>query len=79
MSLEDLKTRVQTALDKVRPALQQDGGDVQLVNVTEEGAVSVKLQGHCYGCPFSQMTVKNLVERVLRQEVPEVTQVINLQ
>jgi Fe-S cluster biogenesis protein NfuA len=79
MSLEDLKTRVQAALEKVRPALQQDGGDVQLVDVTEEGAVSVKLQGHCYGCPFSQMTVKNLVERVLRQEVPEVTQVINLQ
>jgi len=79
MAMEELKVRVQTALDKVRPALQQDGGDVELVNVTEEGAVSVKLQGHCYGCPFSQMTVKNLVERVLRQEVPEVTQVINLQ
>ncbi len=79
MSLDDLKVRVQAALDKVRPALQQDGGDVQLVNVTEGGDVSVKLQGHCYGCPFSQMTVKNLVERVLRQEVPEVKQVINLQ
>ncbi len=79
MALDELKVRVQAALDKVRPALQQDGGDVQLVNVTEEGDVSVKLQGHCYGCPFSQMTVKNLVERVLRQEVPEVKQVINLQ
>jgi len=79
MALDELKVRVQAALDKVRPALQQDGGDVQLVDVTEEGDVSVKLQGHCYGCPFSQMTVKNLVERVLRQEVPEVKQVINLQ
>ncbi|OPY88558.1 MAG: Fe/S biogenesis protein NfuA [Syntrophus sp. PtaU1.Bin208] len=79
MSAEDLKTRVQAALDKVRPALQQDGGDVQLVNVSEDGNVSVRLQGHCYGCPFSQMTVKNLVERVLRQEVPEVKQVVSVQ
>lgn len=79
MSAEDLKTRVQAALDKVRPALQQDGGDVQLVEVSENGNVSVRLQGHCYGCPFSQMTVKNLVERVLRQEVPEVKQVVSVQ
>lgn len=79
MSAEDLKTRVQAALDKVRPALQQDGGDVQLVEVSEDGNVSVRLQGHCYGCPFSQMTVKNLVERVLRQEVPEVKQVVSVQ
>ncbi len=79
MSNEDLKARVQAALEKVRPALQQDGGDVALVDVNENGDVSVRLQGHCYGCPFSQMTVKNLVERVLKQEVPEVKQVISLQ
>ncbi len=79
MSNEELRTRVQAALDKVRPALQQDGGDVQLVHVSEDGNVSVRLQGHCYGCPFSQMTVKNLVERVLRQEVPEVKQVVSVQ
>ena len=75
---EDLKIKVEAALNKVRPSLAQDGGGVELVNVTEEGEVQVKLQGHCYGCPFSQMTVKNLVERVVKQEVPEVTNVVNV-
>ena len=75
---EALTRKVQAALEKVRPALQQDGGDVALVDVTEDGDVSVRLQGHCYGCPFSTMTIKTLVERVLREEVPEVNRVINL-
>ena len=76
--LDAFKTKVQAALDKVRPALMQDGGDVALVNVSADGDVSVRLQGHCYGCPFSTMTIKTLVERVLREEVPEVNRVINL-
>ncbi|MBN2723508.1 MAG: NifU family protein [Deltaproteobacteria bacterium] len=78
MTSEDLKVKVQAALEKVRPSLQQDGGDVELLEVTEEGDAKVRLQGHCYGCPFSTMTVKNLVERVVRQEVPEIQRVINV-
>ncbi|MBU1218883.1 NifU family protein [Myxococcota bacterium] len=78
MTNDEFKVKVQTALDKVRPNLQMDGGDVELLEVTEEGEVKVRLQGHCYGCPFSTMTVKNLVERVVRQEVPEVTRVTNV-
>ncbi|MBU1241008.1 NifU family protein [Myxococcota bacterium] len=75
---EDLKAKVEAALDKVRPALANDGGGVELVDVTAEGEVQVRLQGHCYGCPFSQMTVRNLVEKVVKQEVPEVTAVVNI-
>lgn len=78
MTNDELKVKVQTALDKVRPNLQMDGGDVELLDVTDDGEVKVRLQGHCYGCPFSTMTVKNLVERVVRQEVPEVTRVTNV-
>lgn len=78
MANEELNKKVQAALEKVRPALQRDGGDVALVEVSDEGVVKVKLQGHCYGCPFSQQTVKGLVEKVLKQEVPEVTEVINM-
>jgi len=78
MSNEELKVKVQSALEKVRPSLQMDGGDVELLEVTQDGEVKVRLQGHCYGCPFSTMTVKNLVERVVRQEVPEINKVTNV-
>jgi len=74
---ETLKEKVEKALEKVRPALQRDGGDVSLIDVSEEGEVKVRLMGHCHGCAFSQMTVKNLVERVVKQEVPEITSVIS--
>jgi Fe-S cluster biogenesis protein NfuA len=67
--------KVQTVLDKVRPNLQADGGDVELVDV-QNGIVKIKLTGHCAGCPMSQMTLKNGIERVLKQELPEVKQVI---
>lgn len=70
-----MRERVQAALDKIRPALQADGGDVELVDVTEDGVVKVALQGACRGCPMSQLTLANGVERVLREEVPEVTRV----
>lgn len=65
---------VQAVLDKIRPALQADGGDVQLVGV-EGGVVKVSLQGACRGCPMSQLTLANGVERVLKQELPEVERV----
>ncbi|MCG8641088.1 MAG: NifU family protein [Desulfobacterales bacterium] len=70
-----LKERVQEVLNKIRPSLQADGGDVELVDVTEDGVVKVKLQGACAGCPMSQMTLKNGIERVLKEEIPEVKSV----
>jgi Fe-S cluster biogenesis protein NfuA len=70
-----LKDKVQDALNKVRPSLQADGGDVQLVDVDENGVVKVKLTGACGGCPMSQMTLKMGIEKVLKQNVPEVTRV----
>ena len=71
-----MKEKVQEALDKVRPMLQQDGGDVELVDVdSETGVVNVRLKGACKGCPMSQMTLKAGIERYLKSEVPEVSSV----
>ncbi len=64
--------QVNEALDQVRPALQRDGGNVELVEVSDDGEVSVRLQGHCKGCPMAQMTLRNLIERVIMESVPEV-------
>lgn len=69
-----MKERVQEVLDRIRPALQADGGDVELVDI-DGGVVKVKLVGACAGCPMSQMTLTNGVERVLKQEIPEVERV----
>jgi Fe-S cluster biogenesis protein NfuA len=73
-----LREKVQEALDKVRPSLQADGGDVQLVDVEDTGVVKVRLTGACGGCPMSQMTLKMGIERILKQNVPEVTSVESL-
>jgi len=70
-----LKEKVESALNKVRPSLQADGGDVQLIDVDDQGVVKVKLTGACGGCPMSQMTLKMGVEKILKQNVPEVTRV----
>ncbi len=67
-----MKEKIEVALGKIRPSLQADGGDVELVEVTPEGVVKVRLTGACAGCPMSQMTLKMGIEKVLRQEVPEV-------
>jgi len=67
-----LKEKIEDALSQVRPALQADGGDVQLVDVDDEGLVKVKLMGACGGCPMSQMTLKMGIEKILKQNVPEV-------
>ncbi len=66
------KKEVQTALDDVRPHLQKDGGDVELVDVSDDGVVKVKLTGACAGCPMSQMTLKWGVENYLKKKIPEV-------
>jgi len=73
-----LKERVETALEKIKPALQADGGNVELVEVTPEGIVKVKLTGACLGCPMSQMTLKMGIGRTLKREVPEVKDVVEV-
>ena len=70
-----LKEKVEEALSKVRPSLQADGGDVELIDVDEQGVVKVRLQGSCAGCPMSQMTLKMGIEKILKQNVPEVERV----
>jgi len=74
-SLEEnmkLREKVESALEKVRPSLQADGGDVELVDVDDDGIVRVRLTGACGGCPMSQMTLKMGIERILKQNIPEV-------
>ena len=73
-----MRDNVQSALDKMRPTLQQDGGDVVLVDVSEDGVVSVQLTGACRGCPMSLSTIKNGIERFLKTEVPGVKEVIQV-
>ncbi len=70
------KNDVAAVLDLIRPSLQADGGDVSLVDVAEDGTVTVELQGACKGCPMSQMTLANGVERILKERVPGVTKVV---
>lgn len=67
-----MKEEVQAALDTVRPQLQADGGDCELIDVTDDGTVKVRLTGACGGCPMSQMTLKMGIERVLKERVPSV-------
>jgi len=73
-----MREKVEKALEKVRPMLQADGGNVELVEVTEDGTVKLKLTGACGCCPMSQTTLKMGIERILKQEVPEVKEVIAL-
>ena len=70
------KNDVAAVLELIRPSLQADGGDVRLVDVNEDGVVSVELRGACKGCPMSQMTLANGVERILKERVPGVTKVV---
>lgn len=73
------KEQVKAVLELIRPSLQADGGDVAFVDVDEDGVVSVELQGACKGCPMSQMTLANGVERILKERVPGVTSVVPVQ
>ncbi|HNY50482.1 MAG TPA: NifU family protein [Smithella sp.] len=71
-----MKEEVQKAIDMVRPGLQADGGDVELVDVSEDGIVRVKLTGACRGCPMSQMTLKMGIEKIIKQQIPAVKEVV---
>lgn len=73
-----MKEKVEEVLDKVRPSLQADGGDVELVGVTDDGVVKVQLTGACGSCPFSTMTLKHGIEMRLKEELPEVKEVVSL-
>jgi Fe-S cluster biogenesis protein NfuA len=73
---DEMKENIQKAINQIRPNLQADGGDVELVDVTDDGIVKVKLLGACRGCPMSQMTLKMGIEKYLKKEVPEVKEVI---
>lgn len=67
-----IKERVQEALDQIRPAIQMDGGDVELVDVTEDNVVQLRLMGACHGCPMSMLTLQAGIERIVKAHVPEV-------
>ena len=73
-----IKEKVLKALERVRPYLQSDGGDIQLVEVTSDNIVKVKLQGACHGCPYSMQTLKAGVEQALIQVVPEIRSVVSV-
>ncbi|MFA6809740.1 MAG: NifU family protein [Desulfoplanes sp.] len=68
----ELKDKILAILDKIRPALQADGGDVEFVELTADNVVKVRLQGACKGCPMSQMTLKQGIEKFLLKEIPEI-------
>jgi Fe-S cluster biogenesis protein NfuA len=74
---QNIRERVIKALDRVRPYLQSDGGDIELLEITEDLSVKVKLTGACHGCPYSLMTLKAGVEQAIMKEVPEIKGVIS--
>lgn len=71
-----IRDKVQGVINLIRPAVQADGGDIELVDVNPEGVVQIRFHGACHGCPSSTMTLQHGIERNLREKVPEVTQVI---
>jgi Fe-S cluster biogenesis protein NfuA len=73
-----MKEEVRKAIDLIRPNLQADGGDVELIDVGDDGVVKVKLVGACHGCPMAQMTLKNGIEKFLKQQVPGVNSVVSV-
>ncbi len=72
-----MKEKVEQAIGKIRPMLQRDGGDIELVDVTADGVVKVRLTGACGSCPMSMMTLKMGVENALKKEIPEVKEVVS--
>jgi len=71
-----MKEKVEAALNKIRPSLRADGGDVELVEVSSDGIVKVRLTGACGGCPMSQVTMKMGIEKIIKEEVPGIKEVI---
>jgi Fe-S cluster biogenesis protein NfuA len=71
----EMREKVEAVLGRIRPAIQADGGDVELVEISPDNVVKVRLTGACVGCPMSQLTLKAGIERILKQEIPEVVAV----
>jgi Fe-S cluster biogenesis protein NfuA len=76
MSTEEVKQKISNAIEQVRPFLQNDGGDISLVEVTDDLTVKVELHGACGSCPYSLMTLKNGVEQAIRRDVPQIKEVV---
>ena len=76
--MEAIKERVEKALEKIRPYLVADGGDISIVEITDDMVVRVEMKGACYGCPFSMQTLKAGVEMAVRNEVPEIREVVDV-
>ncbi len=76
--MNNLREKVEEALGRIKPALQADGGDIELVDVTDDGVVQVRLLGSCAGCPMSQMTLTHYVEQTLKEVIPEIKSVQNV-
>ena len=73
-----MREKVEAVLERIKPSLQADGGNVELVEAGEDGIIKVKLTGACSACPMSQMTLKMGIERLLKQEIPEVVEVVSV-
>ena len=73
-----MKEKEEELLKKIRPSLQAEGGDVEFVDVTDDGIVKVRLQGACSGCPMSQMTVKNVIEKKIKESIPSIKEVVTV-
>ncbi len=78
MTPDELKLKVENALDEIRPFLQSDGGDITLISIEDGKLVKVRLEGNCVGCSVNQMTLKSGVEMTIKKHAPQIEQVINL-
>jgi Fe-S cluster biogenesis protein NfuA len=78
MTADELKIKVEKALDEIRPFLQSDGGDISLVAIENGNLVKVRLEGNCVGCSVNQMTLKSGVEMTIKKHAPQIEQVVNL-
>lgn len=78
MTSEELRIKVEMALDEIRPFLQSDGGDISLVSIDNDTQVKVKLEGNCVGCTVNQMTLKSGVELTIKKHAPQIEKVINI-
>ena len=70
-----MREKVEKALEKIRPILVSDGGNIELIDITEDGVVKIRLTGACRGCPMAGITLKQIIERVLKEEVPQIREV----
>ncbi|HZJ74549.1 MAG TPA: NifU family protein [Perlabentimonas sp.] len=78
MITEEIRQKISHAIEQVRPYLQNDGGDIELIEITDDLVVKVQLQGACGTCPYSLMTLKNGVEQAVRKEVPQIKEVVSV-